>query len=81
MKQIILLVIAAILFIPCRGINLAKDSANTWANARWIAYQKLEDSLIVIPAIYPSTVNLGNKCKSRSIVPMFRKKFDVNNIN
>ena len=79
MKQIILLVIAAILFIPCRGINLAKDSANTWADARWIAYQKLEDSLIVIPAIYPSTVNLGNKCKSRSIVPMFRKKFDVNN--
>ena len=79
MKQIILLFIAAILFIPCRGINLVKDTTNTWANARWIAYQKLEDSLIVIPAIYPQSVTLGNKCKNRSIVPMFRKKFDVNN--
>ncbi len=76
MKLIIALLSALILFL-----GLKTDSEieydKTWANAKWIALEKLNDSLIVIPGIHGSGDNLGEKCVKRSVVPMFRKEFKI----
>ena len=76
MKFIITLLSALILFL---GFNTAMEieKDKTWANAKWIAFEKLNDSLIVIPGVHGSGDNLGEKCVKRSIVPMFRKEFKI----
>ncbi len=46
-----------------------------WANAKWIVYEKLPDSLILVPGVHGNGDNLGNVAVKRSIVPCFRKEF------
>ncbi len=61
----------------CQNLNPAKDKIDTWANARWIVFEQLEDSMKVVPAVHGSGDQLGEKCIKRSVVPMFRKEFAV----
>jgi hypothetical protein len=56
---------------------MANESVITWANAQWIAFEQLEDSMKVIPAVHGSGNQLGDKCIKRSVVPLFRKEFNI----
>lgn len=50
-----------------------------WMNAKWIGYEELADSVRVAPGVHAPLVNeLGNKCMQRSLVPLFRKQFNIN---
>lgn len=73
----IVLVGVAMLMINCKGSEQSNDAANTWANAKWIALEQLEDSMKVVPAVHGFGDKLGDKCVKRSTVPMFRKEFSV----
>lgn len=49
-----------------------------WANAKWIGYEELPDSMRVAPGVHAPLVDeLGNKCMQRSVVPLFRKQFNI----
>lgn len=49
-----------------------------WSNARWIGYDDLHDSLIVVPGVHtPDAKKLGDRLKQRTIIPLFRKEFFV----
>ncbi|MBL0134189.1 MAG: alpha-L-rhamnosidase N-terminal domain-containing protein [Chitinophagaceae bacterium] len=49
---------------------------NDWANATWIGFEELQDSLKLVPGVHvPPVGSLGNKAMSRSVVPQFRKEF------
>lgn len=54
------------------------DKTNAWANAKWIAYEQLDESMKIVPAVHGSGNELGEKGINRSVAPMFRKEFDVN---
>jgi hypothetical protein len=77
MKRFFLLFFSAIILISCRNTQPADDSSKVWADAKWIAFEKLEDSLKLVPAVHGAGNNLGEKCLKRSVVPMFRKEFNV----
>lgn len=50
-----------------------------WANAKWIGYEELPDSMRIAPAIHaPLADQLGKKGMQRSVVPLFRKQFSIN---
>ena len=76
MKIFALLFLAASL-LPCiENTPTEKEMVSIWANAKWIAYEQLEDNMKVVPAVHGSGDELGDKCINRSVVPMFRKEFD-----
>ena len=50
-----------------------------WANAKWICYEELPDSMKLFPSP-ENGVKTGEKAKNRAIVPLFRKEFDVNKV-
>ena len=78
MKNLSILFIAILVFTGCQNKTQFDKESNPWANARWIAYEQLEDSMKVVPGVHGSGNELGNKAIKRSVVPMFRKEFDVN---
>lgn len=53
-------------------------AADKWNNAKWIAYQKLPDSMKVYPGVPGSGDQLGDKALKPAIVPYFRKGFSLN---
>ena len=71
------LIFAALLISGCKSNIQINDKTNIWANAKWIAYEQLEDSMKVVPGVHGSGNELGEKCIKRSVVPMFRKEFSV----
>jgi alpha-L-rhamnosidase len=77
MKQLSILLFAIVLCTGCQDSKQDNNQSNAWANARWIAYEQLEDSMKVVPAVHGSGDELGNKAVKRSVVPMFRKEFSV----
>lgn len=50
---------------------------NDWENAKWIGYEEIPDSLLLVPGVHGNGNNLGEVAKRRSIVPYFRKEFAV----
>jgi len=48
-----------------------------WNKARWIGYEEIPDSLLLVPGVHGNGDNLGNVAKKRTIVPYFRKEFQV----
>ena len=46
-----------------------------WNDARWIGYERLADSMRIVPGVQGSGNQLGWKGKQRPIVPLFRKDF------
>jgi hypothetical protein len=52
--------------------------ASDWSNAKWIGYDDLPDSLIVVPGVHsPDAKKLADRLKQRTVVPLFRKEFQV----
>jgi alpha-L-rhamnosidase len=56
------------------GLSDKKD----WSGARWIGYEDIPDSLILVPGVHGKGDNLGNIARERITVPYFRKDFSVN---
>ena len=76
MRKIILPFLTAILLISCTNKRLANDADN-WSNARWIALEQLHDSMLVVPGVHGSGDQLGTRGLKRSVVPIFRKDFNI----
>lgn len=76
MKYLTTIFLFVLLISGCKTINPANDKTNIWANAKWIAYEQLEDSMKVVPGVHGSGNELGEKAVKRSVVPMFRKEFN-----
>jgi alpha-L-rhamnosidase len=49
-----------------------------WNNAKWIGYEDLSPEKRVVPGVHGNGDELGEKCKDRPVVPLFRKEFEVN---
>lgn len=49
-----------------------------WENAEWIGYEEIPDSLVLVPGVHGNGDNLGKVAKQRTVVPCFRKEFDLN---
>lgn len=77
MKYLTTIFLFVLLISGCKTINPANDKTNIWANAKWIAYEQLEDSMKVVPGVHGSGNELGEKAVKRSVIPMFRKEFSV----
>jgi alpha-L-rhamnosidase len=50
-------------------------NSNDWSGARWIGFEDIPDSLLLVPGVHGSGDNLGNKAAKRTTVPYFRKEF------
>ena len=48
-----------------------------WNNARWIGFEEIPDSLLLVPGVHGNGDNLGLVAKKRTTVPYFRKEFKV----
>ena len=77
MKKLFVLFIVILIGTGCQKLNPVNSELNTWSQAKWIAYELLPDSMKVVPAVHGSGNGLGEKAIKRSVVPMFRKDFDV----
>ena len=52
-------------------------SKQDWDKARWIGYEEIPDSLLLVPGVHGNGDNLGNIAKKRTTVPCFRKDFSI----
>jgi alpha-L-rhamnosidase len=48
-----------------------------WSGAKWIGYQEIEDSLLLIPGVHGNGDNLGNVALKRTVIPYLRKDFNL----
>jgi alpha-L-rhamnosidase len=48
-----------------------------WEGAKWIGYEEIPDSLLLVPGVHGNGNNLGEVAKKRTAVPLFRKEFDA----
>ena len=55
------------------GLSEKKD----WNNAKWIGFEEIPDSLLLVPGVHGNGDKLGNIAKKRTIIPYFRKEFRV----
>ena len=46
-----------------------------WNEAKWIGYEEIPDSLLLVPGVHGNGNNLGEVAKKRTVVPYFRKEF------
>jgi hypothetical protein len=49
-----------------------------WGGAKWIGYEEIPDSLLLVPGVHGNGNNLGEVAKNRTAVPYFRKEFRLN---
>jgi len=75
MKILLIIPLAIFLWSGCKTSIPVKDNYDSWANAKWIAFEQLEDSMKVVPAVHGSGNELGEKGIKRSVAPIFRKEF------
>jgi alpha-L-rhamnosidase len=52
-------------------------SENDWQGARWISYEVMDSSLVLVPGIHGSGNHLEEKALQRPVIPLFRKSFSV----
>jgi len=48
-----------------------------WSRAKWIGYEDIPDSLLLVPGVHGAGNNLGSIALKRTIVPYFRKEFSL----
>lgn len=46
-----------------------------WSNAKWIGYEEIPDSLLLVPGVHGNGNSLGEVAKKRTVIPYFRKEF------
>src|SRR5210317_1919540 len=76
MRRFILLLLVTTLFISSKNESPVVKSA-TWSDAQWIAYEQLQDNMLIVSGVHGSGDQLGQAGLKRSIVPMFRKDFSI----
>ncbi len=79
MRKLTLTFFAAILLVSCNNTKLENANINPWANAQWVGLEQLEDSLKIVPGIHGLGNQLDDKYLKHSVVPLFRKVFNVDN--
>jgi alpha-L-rhamnosidase len=52
-------------------------TANDWDNAKWIGFEEIPDSLLLVPGVHGNGDNLKNIALKRTTVPYFRKDFEA----
>jgi alpha-L-rhamnosidase len=50
---------------------------NEWNNAKWIGFEEISDSLLLIPGVHGDGNNLGEVALKRTVIPYFRKEFNL----
>ena len=48
---------------------------NDWSSAKWIGYEEIPDSLLLIPGVHGNGNNLGEIAKKKTVIPYLRKEF------
>jgi hypothetical protein len=48
-----------------------------WGGAKWIGFEEIPDSLLLVPGVHGNGNNLGEVAKKRIVVPCFREEFIV----
>jgi hypothetical protein len=48
-----------------------------WSEARWIGYEDIPDSLLLVPGVHGDGNNLGEIAKKRTVIPYLRKEFTI----
>lgn len=48
-----------------------------WSGAKWIGYEEIPDSLLLVPGVHGRGDNLGNVATKRMVVPYFRKDISL----
>lgn len=48
-----------------------------WGGAKWIGYEEIHDSMLLVPGIHKGIKIEGDIATKRSIVPYFRKEFTI----
>lgn len=48
-----------------------------WAGAKWIGYEEIPDSLMLVPGVHGNGNDLGNVALKRTVIPLFRKDFTL----
>ena len=79
MTKLILFMMTAILLMSCKDSKDVNDTIDTWANAKWVALEQMEDSLKLVPGLHGLSKVEENKYLKRSIIPLFRRTFNLNN--
>jgi alpha-L-rhamnosidase len=46
-----------------------------WSGARWIGFESIPDSLLLVPGVHGNGNNLGSIAVKKTIIPLFRKEF------
>lgn len=72
-----LLLLAIVFFLSYENLK-ASAEPGPWKNARWIALEELPESMTLVPGVHGNGDQLGNRGLKRSMVPMFRKEFWIN---
>ncbi|MDX2442490.1 MAG: family 78 glycoside hydrolase catalytic domain [Bacteroidales bacterium] len=75
-KVILLILVTSFLISGTKEKSVAKS--DIWSNAQWIALELLQKDMLVVPGVHGWGDQLANKGLKRSIVPMFRKEFNIN---
>lgn len=52
-------------------------NSEDWNEAKWIGFEDIPDSLLLIPGVHGNGNNLGDIAKKRSTIPYFRKEFSL----
>jgi len=50
---------------------------NDWHDALWIGYEDMADVKRLVPGTHRNGDYLGDRCTDRTIVPLFRKEFEI----
>ncbi len=76
MRIIILQFLTLTLLLSCVN-GRAETKSDNWSNAQWISFEQLKDYMLIVPGVHGSGNHLGEKGIKRSIVPMFRRDFII----
>ncbi len=76
MRIIILQFLTLTLLLSCVN-GRAETKSDNWSNAQWISFEQLKDNMLIVPGVHGSGNHLGKKGIKRSIVPMFRRDFII----
>lgn len=52
-------------------------SPSDWKGAKWICYETMDDSMILVPGVHPWENKVEGLAERRSVVPLFRKEFNL----
>ncbi|PIE87998.1 MAG: alpha-L-rhamnosidase [Bacteroidetes bacterium] len=52
-------------------------SESDWQGARWISYETMDSSMVLVPGVHGKGDHLKDKALQRPVVPQFRKSFSL----